>query len=109
MLTTSSEWGEMVTELTVPKEWKGLLCFASQLSICKYDWRIYLSLYLLSVGFCRVADICAVVLLVHGISGTCIRVLRELRFVLEVANGKRSKKTKDKSLWRFILYACRGS
>jgi len=25
MLTTSSEWGEMVTKLTVPKEWKGLL------------------------------------------------------------------------------------
>ena len=25
MLTTSSEWGEMVTKLTVPKEWKGML------------------------------------------------------------------------------------
>ena len=33
MLTTSSEWGEMVTKLTVPKEWKGML--VSHLSLCE--------------------------------------------------------------------------
>jgi len=39
MLTTSSEWGEMVTKLTVPKEWKGL--FLISLPLCKAEWRIY--------------------------------------------------------------------
>ena len=42
MLTTSSEWGEMVTKLTVPKEWKGLL--VAHTSLCNiYTFFVHLS------------------------------------------------------------------
>lgn len=83
MLTTSSEWGEMVTKLNVPKEWKGLFydLFLSE----NRDWLKYVCIYIyMYMSFThvyylclmrRVANLCTAVLLVHGISDCCIHFL----------------------------------
>lgn len=85
VLTTSSEWGVMVTKLTVPADWKGLSFsfFVFHIhTFCISDLNL-----ILNPSFhvqCRMADLLATPGTISGFSCVILHILSEIWFVLEL-------------------------
>lgn len=91
VLTTSNEWGAVVTKLNVPADWKGLSLSVSVCVLFSFVIKHHSSKPLCEM--CRMADLRAALGTVSGFRRCVLHIHAELRLVLELPSWERSTRS----------------